>query len=83
MIAPSEEGAQELLAMAASVDWLRMAFAHLKIIGYTPEAVPLFLAANVDPQADDGVVLLTGAKVSPFIEAAKRHRIWDREPQVR
>ena len=69
--------------MAAAVDWLRMAFAHLKIIGFTPEAAPLFAAANVDPKADDGLVEIRGTKVADFIETAKRHRIWEREPKVR
>lgn len=83
VIAPSEEGAAELLAFAASVDWLRMAFAHLKIVGYTEEALPLFEAANVDPNADGGVVMISDTKVIPYIEAAKQHRIWEREPKVR
>ncbi|MCE9555489.1 MAG: catalase [Planctomycetes bacterium] len=83
VLAPSAAGAQELLTTAAAVDWLRMAFAHLKIIGYTAEAAPLFEAANVDPDADEGVVVIQGVKVGDFIEAAKRHRIWEREPKVR
>jgi catalase len=83
VLAPSADGAEELLKLAAAVDWLRMAFAHLKIIGHTPEAAPLFEAAHVDPGADDGVVEIQGSKIADFIEAAKRHRIWDREPKVR
>jgi catalase len=83
VLAPSAEGAQQLLKLAASVDWLRMAFAHLKIIGHTAEAAPLFKAASVDPNADDGMVEIRGSKVGDFIEAAKRHRIWEREPKVR
>lgn len=82
-LAPSAEGAEELVKLAAAVDWLRMAFAHLKIIGYSADASPLFDAAHVDPNADEGVIEVKGAKVADFIEAAKRHRIWEREPQVR
>src|SRR4029078_8365417 len=77
VVAPSAAGAKALLKMAASVDWIRMAFAHLKAIGYTPEALPLFDAANIDPKADNGLVAVQGAKVRDFIEAAKGHRIWD------
>jgi catalase len=69
--------------LAVALDWLRMAFAHLKVIGHVPEAAPLFDAAHVDPNADDGLVLIKNAKVADFIEAAKRHRIWEREPSVR
>lgn len=83
VVAPSEAGAAELLKVAAAVDWIRMAFAHLKVIGHTADAAPLFAAANVDPQADEGLVEIKGAKVTDYIETAKRHRIWEREPQVR
>jgi catalase len=83
VLAPSDEGIEELLAKAAAVDWLRMAFAHLKVIGHTPEAGPLFNAAGVNPNADEGVVAIKNAKVGNFIEAAKKHRIWSREPNVR
>ncbi len=72
VLAPSSQGCEELVKMAAAVDWLRMAFAHLKIIGYTAEAAPLFAAANVDQEADEGVVSIQGAKVGDFIEAAKK-----------
>ncbi|WP_425615391.1 catalase [Anatilimnocola sp. NA78] len=83
VLAPSAEGAAELLKMAAAVDWLRMAFAHLKIIGYTQEALPLFDAGNIDPAADEGLVNIQGTKVADFLEAAKQHRIWAREAMVR
>jgi catalase len=83
VLAPSAEGTMELLKMAAAVDWLRMAFAHLKIIGFTPETAPLFVAASIDAQGDDGLVTISGTKVGDFIEAAKRHRIWNREAKVR
>jgi len=83
VLMPSAEGTEELLKMACAVDWLRMAFAHLKIIGYTREAEPLFTAAQVDTEADEGIVRIEGTKVGSFIEVAKRHRIWEREDKVR
>ncbi|BBO35162.1 catalase [Lacipirellula parvula] len=82
-LAPSADGVKGLVKFAAAVDWLRMAFAHLKIVGYVDEAVPLFDAAHIDRNADDGLVELKNGKVTDFIEAAKRHRIWEREPKVR
>jgi hypothetical protein len=42
---------------------------------------PLLAAARVQP--DDGVVSLAGEGIAMFLETAKRHRIWDREPKVR
>ncbi len=83
VLAPSASGVKQLLSQAAAVDWLRMAFGHLKAIGYTPDALPLFAAAVIDPASDAGVVAINGGKVDPFIDAAKKHRIWDREPKVR
>lgn len=83
ILAPSSAGANHLLKMAAAVDWLRMAFAHLKIVGYTADALPLFAEAAVDPDADEGLVEIKGAKVGEYLEAAKAHRIWHREPKVR
>ncbi len=38
VLLPSEAGTQELLGMAAAVNWLRDAFGHLKAIGYNEEA---------------------------------------------
>lgn len=83
ILAPSDVGAKELLKMAAAIDWLRMAFAHLKIIGYVAEAQPLFDEAAVDPEEDEGLVEIKGAKVAEYFDAAKAHRIWKREPNVR
>jgi catalase len=83
VLAPSKDGAKELTKLACAVDWLRMAFAHLKAIGYTADALPIFESAGVEPDADDGVVAVTGTRVTDFLEAAKKHRIWDREVKVR
>ena len=84
VVAPSEVGAAQLLKTAAAVDWVRDAFGHLKAIAYTPAAEPLLAAAGVPPEADEGVVSLKSRDgLAKFITAAKRHRLWDREPQVR
>jgi len=48
-----------------------------------PAAAPLFEKAAVDPRADQGVVTLDGKGIDAFFAAAKLHRIWDREAQVR
>jgi catalase len=76
----STEGAATLLKQAEAINWIRDAFGHLKVIGFTAEAKPLLDKAAVEP--DGGVIdLKTGA--GKFIAAAKQGRIWDREPKLR
>ena len=81
----SEAGARELVREAAAVDFLSDAFNHLKVIGYVPAAKPLLQRAGItDELVDGGVVRLTGAEsIAGLIAAAKKTRIWDREPKVR
>ena len=79
---PSETGAEALVKEAAAIDWLRDAFGHLKIIGYVAEAAPIFAKAAIAPDADEGVVDLASG-VAGFVDAAKKHRIWAREPTLR
>jgi catalase len=83
VVAPSAAGAEELLSMAAAIDWVRDAFGHLKVIGYEADAMPLLEAAGVAGEKDAGLMAISGGNFAPFIEAAKQHRIWDREPKVR
>ncbi len=69
---------------AAAVDFLRDAFGHLKVIGYTSGAAPLLQAAHIADQADEGVISLAVLQsVSTFVETAKNQRIWAREPSIR
>ncbi|MCM2369973.1 catalase [Aporhodopirellula aestuarii] len=83
VIAPSEENAAMLASQAAAVDFIRDAFAHLKVIGFTEPAAELFGKASVATDADEGVLEISGGKAAEFVEKAKQHRIWDREPSVR
>jgi catalase len=84
VLALSEDGAAQLATEAAAIDFVRDAFGHLKIIGHTAGAAALLKAASVADQADDGVVVLRGSgDAKSFIVAAKRHRVWDREPKLR
>lgn len=75
----SEAGCAELLKESAAVDFVAFAFAHLKAIGFTPEAQPLLDKANVEP--DDGVVDLSVGVDAWLSPAATRQ--WAREPNVR
>jgi catalase len=87
-ILPSEEGGEMLAMESAAVDFVRDAYAHLKVIGYLPAATALFakgaLAAEAEAGTDAGLVSMgSGGDVAAFIEAATKGRIWDREPKVR
>jgi catalase len=83
VVAPSSDGTEQLLKVAAAVDWIRMAYAHLKAVGFVEEAKPLFDSAQVPTEGDDGVIEVSAGQLADFIDAAKRHRIWDRESNVR
>ncbi|KAB7645577.1 catalase [Polymorphobacter fuscus] len=79
-VVASEDGTSALLAESAAVAWVHDAFAHLKVIGATPEAGPLLDAAGVE--ADEGVATMDG-DAAGFVEAAAGGRVWAREPDVR
>jgi catalase len=83
-IVSSAAGIAPLVQQAAAVDWVRDAFGHLKIIGYDESATPLLKQAAIAVGVDGGVVGLSArAGVPEFIAAAKRQRIWEREPTLR
>jgi catalase len=83
LIAPAEGQAESLATEAAAVDWVRDAYAHLKVVGYTDEAVSLIELTCLLADDDEGMLKLTSDDLSTFISRAKQHRIWDREPHVR
>lgn len=83
VVAPAAKHAEELAAEAAAIDWIRDAFSHLKVIGYNDAAKTMFERASVATDADDGIWEVGAGDLSEFSSAAKRHRIWDRESQVR
>ena len=79
----SADGIKPLLKNSAAIDWIRGAFGHLKVIGYTATAQPLFAKAGVGDDLDEGVIELEGrAAISQYIEAAKQQRVWDREARL-
>jgi len=72
----------DLVADAAAIAWVGDAFLHGKVIATVAEAGPLLGAARVE--ADAGVIDLAGGKaITSFITAAKRGRVWSREPTAR
>jgi catalase len=81
-LALSVEGGATLLGEAAAVAFVRDGFAHMKVIGATPEAQPLLDKAGVI--VDEGVLTVNRASaVGPFLERAAQGRLWEREPSVR
>ena len=58
-------------------------FGHLKVIGYTAAAQPLFAKASIADDLDEGVIELDArASVGQYIEAAKQQRVWAREARL-
>ena len=79
----SAEGASPLLKNSAAIDWVRDAFGHLKVIGHTAAAKPMFTKAGLADDLDEGVIELDArASVRQYIEAAKQQRVWDREAHL-
>jgi catalase len=82
VLLPSAEGCENLATEAAAVNWVRDAFAHLKVIGFVSTASPLLDAASV--QADAGVLAVGDRKsLANYISTAKAGRRWEREPTLR
>lgn len=71
------DSAEELTENPAAVDWLRDAYNHCKVIGFTTAANPLLKMARAVP--DDGLIDLGGKGFNRFFDTAKKGRIWSRE----
>ncbi len=85
VILASPEGGKTLAADSAAVDFLRDAFAHLKIIGQSAGAAAVFEAAGLaGGKGDAGIVKIAKpADIQSFLELAKRGRLWEREARIR
>jgi catalase len=84
VVAPSAEGAALLARESAALDFVRDAYAHLKVIGYASGASALLATAGIGEAKDPGLVAIGGdGDVGRFVESASRLRVWDREPKVR
>ncbi|WP_443749439.1 catalase [Asticcacaulis solisilvae] len=76
----SDQGATLLSKKAAARDFIADAYAHVKFIAYSPEALPLFEKNGID--LDAACVELTAETVASFFEALPALRYWAREPLV-
>ena len=81
VLAMSEQGASQLAQDSAAVAFVSDAYAHLKVIGHTAGAAKLLQRAGVAP--GPGIIAMDGASAQPFLTAASKGRIWDREAEVR
>jgi catalase len=65
------------------IDWVRDAFGHLKVIGHTSAAQPLFVKASLAEDLDEGVIDLDArSSIGEYIEAAKKQRVWARKARL-
>ena len=82
-VLPSAEGAKLLSKLPPARDFVTDAFAHVKFVAHTPEAMPLFEATGIAPEMDEGFVeLKPGSGAAAFIEACRNLRFWAREPRI-
>jgi catalase len=82
ILAPSAEGAARLAKEAAAQDFVRDAWGHAKIIGYTQGAAALLEGAAIG--RDEGVTAIDAdGGLAKFVAMASHARIWEREAQLR
>jgi catalase len=80
----SEEGVNLLTGEAAVRDFVADAFAHCKFIGFTDAATPLIQKAGVDPEADEGMMVLKNNKsTAAYVESCRKLRLWAREAKIK
>ncbi len=80
----SQPAAERLCGEATARDFVADAFAHCKFIGFTKGALPLLERAGIDPDLDDGLILLEDeAQLSTFYTACGKLRLWARERAVK
>jgi catalase len=84
VLAVSEAGVDLLLDESTAKDFVSDAYAHLKYIGYVPEAEPLMDKAGIPKAKDDGVIELSGKEgIASYIKSASNLRLWERETKVK
>jgi catalase len=79
----AENATGALLQNAAVGDFIRDAFGHLKFIGYTEAAMPLFVKAGIADALDEACMQLDGPEsTEDFVGACRKLRFWTREKAV-
>ncbi len=84
VVLTSAAGVAQLAKNPAAKQFVVDAFTHLKFIGHTDEAKPLFEKAGLLQDLDNGCISLTGPNAaSTFVNACRSLRFWSREPMVK
>ena len=78
----SRHGATALAAQPVVRDFVTDAYAHRKFIGYTGDASPLFEAAGLGGQTDDGCVNLDQHSAADFISRCAELRFWPLQASI-
>jgi catalase len=82
VIAVSETEIDTLKKQAAVLNFIRDAYAHLKVIGWTAASTPLLEIAGIN--IDDGVVEVdTSEGTIAYLDVAKKGRIWPRAAAIK
>ncbi len=76
----SGQGATLFSKKAAARDFIADAYAHMKYIGFSPEAMTLFEKNGID--LDEACIELSVDTVGAFFESLAALRYWAREPLV-
>ena len=78
VVLASKQGAPALAALPVARDFVTDAFAHGKFIGYTGDAAPLFEAAGLAGDLDDGFADLGRLSAAYFLSRCAQLRFWPR-----
>jgi catalase len=84
LVLASEEGAKTLTQLPDAVDWVRDAYRHLKVIGYTPASVDLLEKAGIPVEQEGvGLIRVEGVgELAGFLSVAPLGRMWERESRL-
>ena len=78
VVLASKQGAAALAALPVARDFVTDAFTHGKFIGYTGDAAPLFEAAGLAGDLDDGFADLGRLSAADFLSRCAQLRFWPR-----
>ncbi len=82
VLAVSGAAVDDMKQHAATMNFIRDAYAHLKIIAYLPAAKPLLEHAGIT--ADDGIVEIGAhTETAAYIDAARHGRVWSRAARIK
>ena len=82
VVLASKQGVSMLAALPAARDFIADAYAHCKFIGYAGDPAPLFEAAGLSGQIDDGFADLGRSSAAGFIARCAELRFWPRQASI-